>query len=109
MFLKYSTMSQEKVFSNTFSTTALAVYEAFGSVDQLALMDLHDLTEFIRDKGKNRFPDPDAVAKAIQKAARSSYRLPKTVNNSVNQVLSISISSMRALEANIKQYDEVIS
>lgn len=109
LFLKYSTMSQEKVFSNTFSTTALAVYEEFDSVDQLTLMDLHDLTEFIKDKGKNRFPDPDAVAKAIQKAARSSYRLPKTVNDSVNQVLSISISSMRALEANIKQYDETIS
>ena len=29
---------------------------------------------------------------AIQKAARSSYRLPKTVNDSVNQVLSISIT-----------------
>ncbi|SEA34593.1 Transposase and inactivated derivatives [Lachnospiraceae bacterium NK3A20] len=109
LFLKYSTMSQEKVFSNTFSTTALAVYEEFDSVDQLALMDLHDLTEFIKDKGKNRFPDPNAVAKAIQKAARSSYRLPKTINDSVNQVLSISISSMRALEANIKQYDEAIS
>ena len=53
-------------------------------------MDLQELTAFIIEKGNNRFPDPDAVAKAIQKAARSSYRLPKTVNDSVNQVLSIS-------------------
>lgn len=109
LFLKYSTFAQEKVFSDTFSTTALAVYEEFESADQLALMDLHELTEFIKEKGKNRFPDPDAVAKAIQKAARSSYRLPKTVNDSVNQVLSISISSMRALEASIKQYDKAIA
>ena len=71
-------------------------------------MDLHELTDFIIEKGKNRFPDPDAVAKAIQKAARSSYRLPKTVNDSVNQVLSISITSMKALESQIKEFDKAI-
>ena len=94
LFKKYSTMTQEKVFSDTFSTTALAVYDEFESAEALANMDLHELTDFIIEKGKNRFPDPDAVAKAIQKAARSSYRLPKTVNDSVNQVLSISITSI---------------
>ena len=103
LFKKYSTMTQEKVFSDTFSTTALAVYDEFDSAEALANMDLHELTDFIIEKGKNRFPDPDAVAKAIQKAARSSYRLPKTVNDSVNQVLSISITSMKALESQIKE------
>ena len=61
------------------------------------------------EKGKNRFPNPNAVAKAIQKAARSSYRLPKTVNDSVNQVLSISITSIKALEAQIKEFDKAIA
>ena len=109
LFKKYSTMAQEKVFSDTFSTTALAVYESFESAEALANMDLHQLTEFIIEKGKKRFPDPDSVAKAIQKAARSSYRLPKTVNDSVNQVLSISISSMRAMESQIKAFDKAIA
>lgn len=109
LFMKYSSMAQEKVFSDTFGTTALAVYEEFESSDSLAYMDLQELTDFIKEKGKNRFPDPDAVAKAIQKAARSSYRLPKTVNDSVNQVLSISISSIRALESQIKEFDKVIT
>lgn len=109
LFKKYSTMTQEKVFSNTFGTTALAVYEKFESAEALAYMDLHELTDFIIEKGKNRFPDPDAVAKAIQKAARSSYRLPKTVNDSVNQVLSISITSMKALESQIKEFDKAIA
>lgn len=72
-------------------------------------MDLQELTDFIMEKGKNRFPDPDAVAKAIQKAAGSSYRLPKTVNDSVNQVLSLSITSMKALESQIKEFDKAIS
>ena len=109
LFKKYSTMAQEKVFSDTFSTTALAVYEEFESAETLAEMDLQQLTDFIIQKGKNRFPDPDAVAKAIQKAARSSYRLPKTVNDSVNQVLSISISSIRAMEQQIKAFDQAIA
>lgn len=108
LFKKYSTMTQEKVFSDAFSTTALAVYDEFESAEALANMDLHELTDFIIEKGKNRFPDPDAVAKAIQKAARSSYRLPKTVNDSVNQVLSISITSMKALESQIKEFDKAI-
>ena len=109
LFKKYSTMTQEKVFSNTFSTTAFAVYQEIESAEALANMDLQELTDFIIEKGKNRFPDPDAVAKAIQKAARSSYRLPKTVNDSVNQVLSISITSMKALEAQIKEFDKAIN
>lgn len=108
LFKKYSTMTQEKVFTDTFSTTALAVYEEFDSAEALASMDLQELTVFIMEKGKNRFPDPDAVAKAIQKAARSSYRLPKTVNDSVNQVLSISITSIKALDAQIKEFDKAI-
>lgn len=109
LFKKYSTMAQEKVFSDTFSTTALAVYESFESAEALANMDLHQLTDFIIQKGKKRFPDPDSVAKAIQKAARSSYRLPKTVNDSVNQVLSISINSMRAMKSQIKAFDKAIA
>ena len=108
LFKKYSTMTQEKVFNDTFSTTALAVYDEFESAEALANMDLHELTDFIMKKGKNRFPDPDAIAKAIQKAARSSYRLPKTVNDSVNQVLSISITSIKALESQIKEFDKAI-
>ena len=109
LFKKYSTMTHEKVFSDTFSTTALAVYDEFESAEALADMDLHELTAFIMEKGKNRFPNPNAVAKAIQKAARSSYRLPKTVNDSVNQVLSISITSIKALEAQIKEFDKAIA
>ncbi len=109
LFKKYSTFTQEKVFSDTFSATALAVYEEFESAEALASMDLHELTDFIMAKGKNRFPDPDSVAKAIQKAARSSYRLPKTVNDSVNQVLSISITSMKALESQIREFDKAIA
>jgi len=105
VFLKCSALAQDKVFSNTFGATSLAVLEAFESPDELVNMDLDQLIDFLVEKGKNRFPDPSAVAQAVQAAARGSYRLPKTVNDSVNQVLSISISSMRAVQAQIKALD----
>lgn len=109
LFKKYSSFTQEKVFSDHFGATALAVYEEFDSADTLAYMDLHELTDFLQKKGKNHFSNPEEVAKAIQKAARSSYRLPKTVNDSVNQVLAISISAMKALGAQIKEFDKAIA
>ena len=109
IFKKYSSLAQNKVFSNTFGASALALYEEFDSADTLAYMDLHELTDFLVKKSKNRFSDPEAVAKAIQKAARSSYRLPKTVNDSVNQVLSSSICLIRALEQQIKVLDKAIA
>lgn len=46
LFKKYSTMTQEKVFSDTFSTTALAVYDEFESAEALANMDLQELTAY---------------------------------------------------------------
>jgi Transposase. len=55
LFKKYSTMTQEKVFSDDFSTTALAVYDEFESAEALANMDLHELTDFIIEKERIAF------------------------------------------------------
>lgn len=109
LFMKCSSLTQEKVFSDTFGATALSLYEDFETIDDIISMDLDDLIEYIVTKGKNRFPDPECVAKAVKAAARGSYRLPKTMNNSVNQALSISISSIRAMESTVKSYDKVIA
>jgi transposase len=108
LFMKCSGLAQEKVFSDNFGATALALYDEFESPDDIVNMDINELTAFISEKGKNRSPRPDEIAKAVQAAARGSYRLPKTVNDSVNQVLSIAISSMRALQAQIKALDKEI-
>jgi transposase len=108
LFMKCSGLAQDKVFSNNFGTAALAVFEEFETPDDIADMDVELLASFIAEKGKNRSPRPDEIAKAVQAAARGSYRLPKTVNDSVNQVLSISISSMRAMQAQIKALNKEI-
>ena len=78
-------------------------------MDDLANADLEELTSFIDEKGRN-FADPRCKKpKAIQTAARDSYRLPITVNNSVNQAMAVSIASMRALERQVKgSWDKAI-
>lgn len=108
LFLKFSSLTQEKVFSNTFGKASTAVITDFLSVDEIAAMDIEDLVNIICEKGKNRFSDPDKVAKAVQKAARSSYRLSKTVNDSVNQVLTISMISIKAYNDQLKAFNKAI-
>ncbi len=106
LFLKCSGMAQDKDIQNT-SATTIALMERFETVDELANADLAELTAFLDEKGRN-FADPVAKAKAIRSAARDSYRLPVTVNNSVNQAMAVSIASMRALEKQVKVLDKAI-
>ena len=107
LFLKCSGMAQDKDIQNT-SATTIALMEHFETVDDLANADLDELTAFIAETGRGRFSDPNTVAKVIQTAARGSYRLPKTVNDTVNQAMSVSIASIRALKEQIKVLDKAI-
>lgn len=108
VYMKFSSLVPDEVFSDTFGTTSLAALMGFDSPDDLAYMDLKDLAAFVQEKGRNHFEDPDATAKALQTAARSSYRLPKTVNDSVNQVMAVSLVGIRSLEAQIDTLDKAI-
>lgn len=107
LFLKCSGLAQDDNIPNT-SATTIALMEHFETPDQLANTSLEELTAFIIKAGRGRFADPEATAKAVRAAAKASYRLPKTVNDSVNQVMAVSISAMRALETQIKDLDKAI-
>ena len=106
LFLKCSGIAQNKEIANS-SATTIALMERFETVDDLANADLQELTAFIDETGRN-FADPAAKAKAIRIAARDSYRLPITLNNSVNQAMAVSIASIRALEKQAKVLDKAI-
>lgn len=107
LFQKYSELAQNPDFKNT-SATMLNLVSDYESVDDLANVPLEELTAYIEKSGRGRFSDPAAVAKAIQSAAKGSYRLPKTINDSVNRAMSASISTMRAMEAQIKTLEKAI-
>lgn len=108
LFLKCSGLAQEKILSQNTSATTIALMEQFESVDELVYADLDELTDLIAKSGRGKFADPAATAKAVKAAARGSYRLPKTVNDSVNQAMSVSIYGMRAMESQIRTLDKAI-
>ncbi len=108
LFYKFSSLDSSKVFSNTFGATSIAVITDFFSVDDISDMPLEDLAEFLMEKGKNKFADPEQIAKNLKTAARSSYRLSKTVNDSVNQLLAVRIVGIRSLQQQTKDLDTSI-
>ena len=108
LFFKFSSLDSSGVFSDTFGSTSLAVVTDFLSVDDIIYTPLEELAAFINEKGKSHFVDPENIAKELQAAARSSYRLPKTVNDSVNQLLAIRLVGIRAIQSQIKELDKAI-
>ncbi|MGG6796514.1 UNVERIFIED_CONTAM: IS110 family transposase, partial [Streptococcus canis] len=74
-----------------------------------AYEDIDSLTSFLIEKSKNHFKDPKALSNEIQKAARSSYKLSKLVQESVNQTLYFQTLTIRTFEKQLKELDKVIS
>jgi len=105
LFMKCSGLAQDKAFSDNFGVAAMELYDYFETPDTLANMDVKQLAAFISEKGKNRFPDPEKVANAVIVAAKNSYNLPDPINASMTQVMSISTSSIRAMQAQVKALD----
>lgn len=108
LFYKFSTLDSSGVFSNNFGAASLAVITDFLSVDDIIYTPVEELATFINEKGKSHFVDPEKIAKELQAAARSSYRLPKTVNDSMNQLLAIRLVGIRAIQNQIKELDKAI-
>ena len=109
LFYKFSNLDSSKVFSNTFGATSLAVITDFFSVDEINDTSLEQLTNFIAEKGKNHFANPELVAKELKAAARGSYRLSKVAADSINQLLAVRIAGIRSLQKQITEMDKAIS
>src|SRR5690625_1580395 len=98
----------EDVESSVFGKAMMDLFLESYSLEELSQMSLEDLADYLRVKGRNRFPDAKKVAKSIQKAARSSYRLDKVVEDSIDAILSTSITLIRTFEKQIKELDKAI-
>ena len=108
LFQKFSTLDSAKVFSDTFGAASLAVISEFFTVDDIINAPIQELADFVNQKGKGHFADPKAIAVALQSAAKSSYRIGKTVNDSLNQLLAIRLIGIRSIEEQIKSLDKAI-
>jgi len=107
LFFKCSAFTSEvesSVFGHAITELMLEQY----SLDEIGSIELADLADYLKEKGKNRFSNPEKVARCIQKAARSSYRLSKCVEDTIDILLATSIESIRTIKQQIKQMDEAI-
>jgi transposase len=100
----FTTEVESSVFGHALTELLLEKY----TLEEIGSMDLEILANYLKEKGKNRFPDPNCIAKSIQKAARSSYRLSKCVEDSIDILLGTSIEAIRSITAQIKQLDKAI-
>jgi len=99
---------KEEVDSSVFGNAMMELFFEKFSLEELAQMPVEDLAAFLQAKGKNRFGDPDYVAKSIHKAVRSSYRLDKVVEDSVDIILGTTIEVIRTLQKQVKEIDKAI-
>lgn len=109
LFYKFSTLDSSGVFSDTFGAASIAVITDFLSVDEICNTSVEDLSQFLAEKGKKHFKNPEAIAQALQAAARGSYRLGKVAADSINQVLSVRLTGIRSLEKQMKELDKAIA
>lgn len=98
LFYKCNAFTTE-VESSVFGHALMEMLSEKYSLDDIATIEVADLADYLRDKGRNRFPDPENVARCIQKAARASYRLAKVVEDSIDLVLGTSIQAIRSIQA----------
>jgi transposase len=107
LFYKCNAFRTE-VDSSVFGNAILEMLSEKYSLDDIATMEVADLANYLKEKGRNRFPDPERVANCIQKAARASYRLSKVVEDSIDLVLGASIQAIRSIQSQLKDIDKAI-
>lgn len=107
LFLKFSSYASGP-FDKVTSATSLAVIQQFVSVEELIEMPTDKLVAFVAECGRNRFEDPQEVVRALQKAARSSYRLPKAMADAVNLAMASNIRIIRSLQEQAKSLQKAI-
>ena len=108
LFLKFSSLCQDKVFSNNFGATATELFDEYLTLEDIAARPLDELIDFIVEHGKKKFDDPTATAKALKDAAKKSFKLNAAMDNSLNFVIRSCLANIKALEKQKKDVEKVI-
>jgi DNA uptake protein ComE-like DNA-binding protein len=112
IYLKFSQLAvldkEDKPFSNNYGATSAAILTEFLSLDDITYSSIENLVDFVKEKGKNHFSNPQATAELLQKAARDSYRLDKVLYEPLNISISSSFNLIKAFESEVKTIDKAI-
>lgn len=109
LYFKMNTIDAELPTSVFGATMMTVLTDERYSLDELADLPLEQLTSDLNAMGHGRFGDPEAVAKALKRAARDSYRLDKQVMDSVNLVLGMYANEIRMFSQQLKHLDKSIA
>lgn len=109
IFLKFSELAaldkSEQPFADKFSASSIGILTEFMSTEEIANANLSKLVAFLVDKGQNRFKDPEATAKILQKAAKDFYRLDKALYYPLNATIEPLSTALKLLK---KKYQLLI-
>lgn len=108
LFLKFSGIAMDDKLDNT-SATILALVKKYHTVDSLAAASLDELTDYVDKSSQGHYSNPKKVAERIQAAVSASYRLPESMNDSVNKAMALTIASISTIEAKVKRLDKAIA
>lgn len=99
---------EQEGLTDTFGATSQAILERYLTPDEIVAAPFEELVTLIADESRGK-ADADAVARAVQQAARRSYRLPGSMVEPVNLVLSSSLTTIRTLTAQLKPLARAIT
>lgn len=108
LFLKFSKLTQTKVFTDNFGATAENLLTDIYSSDEIASMSIDDLISVISDASRNHYDDINSTAKLIQESASNSFKLKNELNDSVNIVIKACFENISALEKSLKSIETSI-
>lgn len=94
--------------TSVFSSTIIELFTTDYTLDDIGYMPLEQLIELLQEKGRGRFRQPENLATRLQKAVRNSYRLGKTVQDSIDSVLASQVRIIRTYQEEIKALDKAI-
>ncbi len=107
-FLKCSDWQRVKPFANLFGATSLALLTEF-TVAELQAMSRLELADLIAHRGRGRFDDPAATARAVQDALRTSYPVDPALDTLLTTTLALSAEHLRMIQRLIKRLDQQIA
>jgi transposase len=94
--------------ADTFGTTSQAILERYLTPDEIVAAPFEELVGLVATESRGK-ADADAVARAVQQAARRSYRLAPRMVEPVNLVVSSSLTTIRTLTAQLKPLARAIT
>ena len=107
-FLKCSDWKRVNAFSNIFGATSAALLTEFTRTE-LQEMTHDQLVDLISRRGRGRFDDPTATARAVRQALRTSYPINPQMDDMVTAALAAGWDHICYLQRSMKRLDRVIA